>query len=93
MPQLHRQDLRPDVKGIPFNTIQGEKAISLIGIANMSLQAPNFGATTNKVEQSPSMSILNGKHEMVRLSQAAHRGNTKNHHTCCMQVESSEAKD
>lgn len=90
--QAHRQAPRPDVEGIPLNLIQGAKEILSLGITSRPLWAPNFGATINKTKQHPNMNMLNGKHKNVTLSQAKHRGNNKNGHTWCLQVESPDAK-
>lgn len=81
MSQLHHQAPRPDVVKVPFNPTRGAKAISPLGIENMPLQVPNFDANTNKGEATSKHERTYKKQEKIRLRQAAHKGNTKNHNT------------
>lgn len=39
------------------------------------------------------MNMINGKNMTIRHCQSKHKGNAKNHHTCCMQVESPDVED
>lgn len=91
--QLHHLAPRPNVREIHFDTTRGIKSISPLGLANRPMQVPNFGANTNKTTQCLKMDIFNQKHKSIRLSQAAHRENAKNHQTWCMRVESFKAGD